>query len=91
MNGMSSLTSETKESDVLKALLEESFVMGLNLTKITETTTDGPPSMIGGKSGLVSKLKECLQAKKHTYQGINVVLFYIKRPSVQNYWNLKTY
>lgn len=61
--GMSSLTSQTKGSDMLEALLEKCSIMDLDLTKISGITTDGAPSMVGSTSGIVTLLKTYLQTK----------------------------
>lgn len=86
---MSSLTSQTKESDMLKALLEKWSIMDLDLTKLS----DGAPSMVGSKSGIITMLKEYLQTKKidtkELMQFHCIIHTYIKRFFVQNYWNLK--
>lgn len=60
LTGMSSLTSQTKESDMLKALLEKWSIMDLDLTKLS----DGAPSMVGSKSGIITMLKSIYKLKR---------------------------
>ncbi|XP_071052939.1 general transcription factor II-I repeat domain-containing protein 2-like [Onthophagus taurus] len=61
--GMCSLKGQTKGVDVLNVLLDECSKTDLDLSKLSEVTTDGAPSMIGVNSGLVTLLKKHLQEK----------------------------
>ena len=58
--GMTSLSDQTKGSDMLSGLLEQCSKVNLDLLKLSGIVADSAPSMICSKSGLVTLLKQHL-------------------------------
>jgi len=58
--GMTSLSDQTKGSEMLSGILEQYSKVNLVLLKLSGIVADCAPSMIGSKSGLVTLLKQHL-------------------------------
>lgn len=62
--GISALQGRTTGAELLSNLLLQLDKAGLDLNKLAGITTDGAPSMIGKNIGMVSLLKNKLEARK---------------------------